>query len=149
MFDRRVDGFWLHFGSHLEAFWGPFFGSVGSLRASVRAKRCQAGTKGVQVEPQMLQNGFPELQQGPEGSPKCPKLAPKLAKRLEIEAKWTRLGPERLQKPMIFQVGDSSHASKLLLKIAAYIHEHTHTHIHTQQRAHMRSHTVQHKQVDP
>ena len=88
----------------------------------------------------MLQNSFPELQQGPEGSPKCSKLAQKLVKRLEIEAKWTDLGPERFQKPTVFQVGGSSHASKLLLKIAAYIHEHTHT--HTAMRAHAFAHSA-------
>ncbi len=92
----------------------------------------------------MLQNGLPELQQGPEGSPKCSKLAQKLVKRLEIEAKWTDLGPERFQKPMIFQVGGSSHASKLLLKNAAYTHIHTHSNARTCVRT-----QCKHNQVDP
>ena len=71
----------------------------------------------------MLQNSFPELQQGPEGSPKCSQFGQKLAKRLEIEA----CRQKKSQKLIIFQ--EVPHCLKIVVQNWCIC---THIHIHTQ-----------------
>ena len=70
----------------------------------------------------MLQNSFPELQQGPEGSPKCSQFGQKLAKRLEIEA----CAQKKSQKLIIFQ--EVPHMPQNCCSKLVHMHTHTHTH---------------------